>query len=166
MTPILALEVATPLLALVAILAIAWARWQGTQLRRKGRQLQVRIEAELDRIRAKSQRVRQRISLIAEVYCHGNERKKVELTRGLDALMLRMHQVSNELHGLADRLSIGRHRELHALHQRLVDLAGGVTDLNLDLDESDRMWSRELAGLNGTKVERSAASILPAATPA
>ena len=166
MTDVLALKVATPLLALVALLAIAWARRQDNQVRRKARQLQGRLETELDRFQAKSQMVGQRISMIADVYCRGNARRRAELTQGVNELVLRMHQVNSDLEAVADRLAVSQRRELRALHLRLVELAQSVTDLARDLDETDRMWSTKLSERNATTVERQVASEQRAMTTA
>jgi hypothetical protein len=145
------IESGGPLLALVALVAIAWARRQDNQVRRKARHLQWRIKANLDGFQFKAHRVRQRAAMIADVYARGNHAKKKELTQGTDELISQMHRVAAEFDQIAAQLSQARRSALRAGHLRLQILARDLQSLASDLDELDSLWSKELAGMSGAK---------------
>lgn len=144
---LLFVDITAPLVALVSLIMVVRARRNDRQVRRQARSLQSRLEADLEDLRAKSQRTRQRVVMIADVYCRGTMGSRGELTRGIDELIAKAEQLRGDLYSASSRLGRVRRRELRDLYNRIADIGGVCRDLSRAIDEQDRFWKKQLAGV-------------------
>ena len=160
------LATATPFLALVALSAIAWARLQDRQVRKRAAGLQRRLEGELEALRTKGQRIRLRIVLIVELYAGGSREKEQELAKGCDELLARLEVLRGALFVQSGRLQHLRRRELREAQGRIAGMAAEGRELARTLEEQDKYWSRQLGGMTSarTGTTRSLSSTKPALT--
>ena len=144
---LLSVDVAVPLLALVSLIMVVWARRNDRQVRRQARSLQSRLEADLENLRVKSQRIRQRVVMIADVYCRGTMGSTGDLTQGIDELIAKAEHLRGDLYSASSRLGRVRRRDLRDLYDRIADIGAVCRDLSRAIDEQDRFWKKQLAGV-------------------
>ncbi len=142
-SPLLIVEVAAPLLALVLLLAIAWARRQDRRMRRQARNILRRLQVDLEGLHHEGQRTRQRIVLVADAYCRADASGREELTRGIDELLADVERLRRDLHVLTSRLEHAHRGDLREAYARLRRMVMDCQELGRDLEERDSFWGRQ-----------------------
>ena len=166
--PIL-VEVATPLLALVSVAGIAWARRQDHRVRRQAAHFQGRLEIQLSALRGKEQRIRRRIGLIVELYRGGNSARRNELTQTCDDLLTNLEGLRLALHSEVIRLQQLHGRALRDAHDRIAAMANQGWDLACEFEERDQFWKKQLDSMtaaqpSAVRAPRSTRATRPAPT--
>lgn len=144
---LLFIELATSLLALVSLLGIAWARRHDRHIHQQARSLQRRLEVDVAGFRRKGQRIRQRIVLVADLYCRGAADSREMLTRGVDELLAEVERLRGELYAVASRLGHARRGDIRQAYSRTGAMRDDCRELGRDLEERDRFWKKQLAGM-------------------
>lgn len=146
-SPLLIFEVVVPLLALVLLLAIAWARRQDRRMRRQARNILRRLQVDLEGLHHEGRRTRQRIVLVADAYCRADASSREELTRGIDELLADVERLRSDLHEVSSRLGHARRGDLQEAYGRLRRMVMDCQELGRDLEERDSFWGRQLGDM-------------------
>ena len=143
-SPLSILEVTTPLMALLLLVAITWVRRQNRRMRQQALNMQRRLEIDLDRLEHKGQKIRQRIVLVADVLCRGEADGREKLTRGIDKLLADVERLRWDLRIVASRWGHAGRGDFRETYDRIKAMVIDCRELGRDLDERDGFWKEQL----------------------
>lgn len=146
-SPLFILEVASPLVALLLLVAIAWVRRQNRRTRRHTLNMQRQLEIDLDGLHHKGQSIRQRIVLVADVLCRGEADGRDKLTRGIDRLLADVERLRWDLRIVASRWRHSHRGDIRETYGRLRSMVIECQELGQDLDERDGLWREQLSDM-------------------